>query len=72
MKLPQTIPLVKKSKTRPMGLKFRVMSGGNPTTLSAFEAIPWFTVKADKFEDMNEVAPRLERTELIAFPCRER
>ena len=65
MKLPSTVPLVKKTKGRPMGLKFRGMTGGE-STLKAYEAIPWFAVKADQYEDMNSVAPRLERTDLIA------
>ncbi len=66
MKLPRTIPLVKKTKDRPMGLMFRGMTGGQP----AYEAIPWFCVKADQKEEMAAVAPRLARTGLtvdVAF-----
>ncbi len=66
MKLPRTIPLVKKTKGRPMGLMFRGMVGGEPATLTAYEALPWFSVKADQMEEMDAVAPRLARTGLTA------
>lgn len=57
-KVPTTIPLVKKSKTRPMGLEYTVLDG------NAFEATPWFLINGEK-ESAVQVAPRLERTELV-------
>ncbi len=64
MKLPRTIPLVKKLKNRPMSLMYRPMIGGNPSQTTAFEAVPRFVIKDGVAEDMAAVAPRLARTEL--------
>lgn len=64
MKLPRTIPLVKKTKDRPMGLCYRPMVGGTPARVTAYEAVPYFTVRDGVVEDMAAVAPRLARTEL--------
>ena len=57
-KLPRTIPLVKKTKNRPMGLEYKYLND------NAFEAIPWFLVNGEK-ETPEQVAPRLERTGLV-------
>lgn len=57
-KLPRTIPLVKKTKTRPMGLEYKYLSD------NAFEATPWFLVNGEK-ETGAQVAPRLSRIELV-------
>ncbi len=66
MKLPHTVPLVKKTKGRPMGLRYRGMTGGDPVGITAYEAIPWFSVKKDETVDMAAVAPRLARTGMTA------
>ncbi len=57
-KLPRTIPLVKKTKNRPMGLEYKNLD------FKAFEAYPWFLVNGEK-ETAAQVAPRLERTGLV-------
>lgn len=62
MKLPRTIPLVKKTKDRPMGLAYRPMVGDTPSCTKAYEAIPRFLLKDGTVEDMAAVAPRLART----------
>lgn len=64
MKVPRTVPLVKKSKGRPMGLSYRPILANAKVT--AYEAIPWFAVKDGENEDVAAVAPRLERTGLTA------
>ncbi len=63
MKLPRTIPLVKKAKGRPMGLAYRSLTGGDFTTV-AYEAIPWFKTKEGERADIAEIGPRLARTGL--------
>ena len=68
MTLPTTIPLVKKSKDRTLGLKFRPMVADRNGTVVAYEAIPWFGGIADRpgeTETMEEVAETLRRTELV-------
>lgn len=62
MKVPRTIPLVTKSKTRPMGLSYRAVVAGEKVV--AYEAIPWFAGKGEEREDAATVADRLARTEL--------
>ena len=62
MKVPRTVPLVKKAKGRPMGLSYRPIVANAKVT--AYEAIPWFAVKDGATEDIAAVAPRLERTGL--------
>lgn len=65
LKLPKTIPLVNKTKDRPMGLLYRPMLGGSSRRITACEAIPWFSGKAGETEDMITVEPRLVRTGLL-------
>lgn len=62
MRIPRTIPLVTKSKDRPMGLEYRAVTAGDKVV--AYEAIPWFAGKDEEREDAATVAPRLARTEL--------
>jgi EAL domain-containing protein (putative c-di-GMP-specific phosphodiesterase class I) len=64
MRIPRTIPLVTKSKDRPMGLSYRAVTAGDKVV--AYEAIPWFAGKEGEREDAATVAPRLARTELTA------
>lgn len=64
MKLPKTIPLVKKTATRPMGLSYRALTSGPDASIKAYEAIPWFTVNKDEKLNIDEVAPRIARTGL--------
>ena len=64
MRIPRTIPLVTKSKDRPMGLSYRAVTAGEQVV--AYEAIPWFVGKGEEKEDAATVAPRLARTELTA------
>ncbi len=69
-KIPRTIPLVKKTKGRPMGLAYHAMVGGPQSQVTAFEAAPWFSVNAGEVEELSAVAPRLARTGLtvdVAF-----
>ena len=63
MKVPRTIPLVTKSKDRPMGLTYRAVAAGE--TVVAYEAIPWFAGKGEEKEDAATVADRLARTDLL-------
>jgi EAL domain-containing protein (putative c-di-GMP-specific phosphodiesterase class I) len=68
MTLPKTIPLVKKSKERSMGLKFRPMVCDNQGTVTAYEAVPWFGGIADRpgeTETLEEVTEILRRTDLV-------
>ena len=62
MRIPNTIPLVVKTKDRPMGLTYRAVTAGDMVV--AYEAIPWFAGKGEEKEDAATVAPRLARTEL--------
>ena len=62
MRIPRTIPLVTKSKDRPMGLTYRAVTAGD--SVVAYEAIPWFAGKGEEREDAVTVAPRLARTDL--------
>ena len=62
MRIPRTIPLVTKSKDRPMGLSYRAVTAGDRVV--AYEAIPWFAGKGEEREDAATVADRLARTEL--------
>ncbi|MBR3778454.1 MAG: EAL domain-containing protein [Clostridia bacterium] len=62
MRIPRTIPLVTKSKDRPMGLTYRPAVSGDRVV--SYEAIPWFAGKDGELEDAATVAPRLARTEL--------
>ena len=64
MRIPRTIPLVTKSKDRPMGLTYRAVTAGERVV--AYEAIPWFAGKGEEKEDAATVADRLARTELTA------
>ena len=64
MRVPATIPLVVKSKDRPMGLSYRAVTTGERVV--AYEAFPWFAGKGEEKEDAATVAPRLARTELTA------
>lgn len=64
MRIPRTIPLVTKSKDRPMGLSYRAVTAGEQVV--AYEAIPWFAGKGEEKEDAATVADRLARTELTA------
>ncbi len=69
-KIPRTIPLVKKTKDRPMGLAYHPLVGGPQSQVTAFEAVPWFSINAGEVEDSSTVAPRLARTGLtvdVAF-----
>lgn len=67
--LPKTMPLVNKQKERPMGLLYRPMISqidGNPV---AYEAKPWFSKNIGEFsekENIEEIEPMLQRTNLIA------
>ena len=68
MTLPKTIPLVKKSKDRSLGLKYQPVVGDNKGTVVAYEAIPWFGGIADRpgeTETLAEVAEILRRTDLV-------
>ena len=68
MTLPKTIPLVKKSKDRSMGLKFRPMVSDTAGTVTAYEAVPWFGGIIDRpgeTETLEEVADQLRRTEIM-------
>lgn len=62
MKVPRTIPLVTKSKDRPMGMVYRAVMMGEKVL--AYEAIPWFAGKEQEREDAATVADRLLRTGL--------
>lgn len=62
MRIPRTIPLVTKSKDRPMGLTYRAVTAGERVV--AYEAIPWFAGKGEEREDAATVAPRLARIEM--------
>ena len=66
MKVPRTIPLVKKTAGRPMGLSYLGMVGGAHAQVTAYEAVPWFLNNKGEREAIEEVAPRLERTGLTA------
>ena len=64
MKIPRTIPLVKKTQGRPMGLSYRAMTFGTDLDIKAYEAIPWFKVNGDEKQGIEEIAPCLKRTNL--------
>lgn len=68
MTLPKTVPLVKKSKERSMGLRFQPMMTGTEGKVVAYEAVAWFGGIADhpgETERLNDVAPILQKTELV-------
>lgn len=62
MRIPRTIPLVTKSKDRPMGLSYRAVTAGEQVV--AYEAIPWFAGVGEEKETAAEVADRLGRTDM--------
>lgn len=64
MKLPKTIPLVKKTASRPMGLSYRALTSGSEASVKAYEAIPWFTVNSGEKLGIEEVRPRIVRKDL--------
>ena len=64
MRVPRTVPLVKKDKDRPMGLSYRAMVGGADRRTVAYQAIPWFEGKKGETEDISAVEPCLIRTGL--------
>ena len=66
MTLPKTIPLVKKSKNRPMGLSWYPMVSAEKIT--AYEAKPWFGGVAgspDVKESIGEIEEQLKRLGLV-------
>ncbi len=66
--LPRTIPLVRKRKDRPMGLKYRPMVCDAQGTVRGYEATPWFGGIADRpgeTETGADVEQLLSRTGLI-------
>ena len=70
--LPKTIPLVDKSRPRPMGLTFYPMIDALEDKTTAFEAIPWFgglKDEPDERETIAEVEEQLGRLELVPDMC---
>ena len=68
MTLPETIPLVDKRPSRPMGLQYRPMTDGIPENVVGYEAIPWFGGIANRpgeTEPGSEIEDMLKRTGLI-------
>lgn len=69
MTVPKTIPLVEKSKDRPMGLTYRPMVCDNEGTVVAYEAEPWFGAIPNRPGDRESTADvheMLTRTGLVA------
>ncbi|MBE6939734.1 MAG: EAL domain-containing protein [Ruminococcaceae bacterium] len=69
MTVPKTIPLVKKTKDRPMGLSYRPMVSDMTGTVVAYEAEPWYGGIANnpgEREGTAEIHDMLVRTGMIA------
>ena len=70
--VPKTIPLVKKSKDRPMGLTYRPMVSDKEGKVVAYEATAWFGGIANRPGDTEtaaDVHEMLHRTGLLADMC---
>ena len=68
MTVPKTIPLVERTKDRPMGLTYRPMVNDKEGTVVAFEATPWFgaiSKRPGEKESVEEVQEMLARTGII-------
>ena len=66
--IPQTIPLVDKSRNRPMGLKYSPMIDALEDKTTAYEAIPWFgglRDEPDVLETISEVEAQLSRLDMV-------
>ena len=69
MTVPKTIPLVKKTKDRPMGLTYRPMVSDTVGTVVAYEAEPWYGGIANRPGDTEgtaDIHDMLVRTGMIA------
>ncbi len=69
MTLPKTIPLVEKTKSRPMGLSYRPMICDAEGTVVAYEAVPWFggiAGRPGETEGAVDVEAMLQRKQLVA------
>ena len=67
MTLPKTVPLVKKTAKRPLGLRFRSVFGENEGEITAFEAVPWFEEMIERPDEeafLAEKVAQFKRTEL--------
>lgn len=68
MTVPKTIPLVEKTKNRPMGLSYRPMVNDNQGTVVAYEAYQWFGAISNRpgeVEGIEDVYEMLDRIDLI-------
>lgn len=68
MTVPKTIPLVEKTKDRPMGLTYRPMVSDKEGTVVMYEAEPWFGAIANRpgeTESIPDIHEMLSRTGLV-------
>lgn len=69
MTVPKTIPLVEKTKDRPMGLTYRPMVSDKEGTVVAYEAVPWYGAipnRPGEKETTADVHDMLVRTGMVA------